>query len=58
MSCSGFDAGAAVLGPGGRVIGLHVAGSRGGAVGFASPIADVLEELDVELCTEPLRIHA
>ncbi|GAA4620994.1 hypothetical protein GCM10023108_52420 [Saccharopolyspora hordei] len=56
--CGPGDAGAAVLGPGGRVIGLHVAGSRGGAVGFASPIADVLEELDVELCTEPLRIHA
>ncbi|SEG90140.1 hypothetical protein SAMN02982929_05157 [Saccharopolyspora kobensis] len=56
--CGPGDAGAAVLGPGGRVVGLHVAGSCDGAVGFASPIADVLAELDVELCTEPQRIHA
>ncbi|MGP4015159.1 hypothetical protein [Saccharopolyspora sp. 5N708] len=54
--CGPGDAGAAVLDPGGRIIGLHVAGSRGGAVGFASPIADVLAELDVELCTESQRI--
>ncbi|MER5388570.1 hypothetical protein [Saccharopolyspora sp. NPDC002686] len=56
--CGAGDAGSAVLGPGGRVIGLHVAGSCDGTVGFASPIADVLAELDVELCTEPQRIHA
>ncbi|MGW1677147.1 hypothetical protein [Saccharopolyspora sp. NPDC002376] len=56
--CGPGDAGSVVLGPGGRVIGLHVAGSCDGAVGFASPITDVLAELDVELCTEPQRIHA
>ncbi len=55
--CGPGDAGAAVLDPGGRIIGLHVAGSRGGVVGFASPIADVLAELDVELCTESQRIR-
>ncbi|MEV0086553.1 hypothetical protein [Saccharopolyspora sp. NPDC050642] len=55
--CGPGDAGAAVLDPGGRIIGLHVAGSRGGAFGFASPIADVLAELDVELCTESQRIR-
>ncbi|MER7013250.1 hypothetical protein ABT324_17670 [Saccharopolyspora sp. NPDC000359] len=56
--CGPGDAGAAVVGPGGRVIGLHVAGSCAGVVGFANPIADVLSELDVELCTEAQRIHA
>ncbi|WP_190820507.1 chymotrypsin family serine protease [Saccharopolyspora pogona] len=55
--CGPGDAGAAVIDPGGRIIGLHVAGSRGGAFGFASPIADVLAELDVELCTEYQRIR-
>lgn len=55
--CGPGDAGAAVIDPGGRIIGLHVAGSRGGAFGFASPIADVLAELDVELCTESQRIR-
>ncbi|WP_229680218.1 S1 family peptidase [Saccharopolyspora thermophila] len=55
--CGPGDAGAAVLDPGGRVLGLVVAGACGGAVGFASPVADVLAELDVELCTEPQRVR-
>jgi hypothetical protein len=55
--CGPGDAGAVVLDPSGRIIGLHVAGSRGGAVGFASPIHDVLAELDVDLCTESQRIR-
>ena len=44
------DAGAAVVNADGRVLGLLVAGSRGGFTGFACPIANVLAELDVELC--------
>jgi hypothetical protein len=34
-----------------RVVALHVAGNAAGTVGFASPIADVLAELDVDLHT-------
>lgn len=46
------DAGSAVVNVDGRVAGLLVAGSPDGAAGFACPIADVLAELDVELCAE------
>lgn len=55
--CGPGDAGAVVLDPGGRIIGLHVAGSGDGAVGFASPIHDVLAELDVDLCIASQRIR-
>ncbi|GAA2329466.1 hypothetical protein GCM10009854_00260 [Saccharopolyspora halophila] len=37
----------------GRVVGLHVAGSADGAVGYATPISDVLAELDVHLDPHP-----
>lgn len=47
--CGPGDAGAAVLDPGGRLVGLHVAGASGGAIGYATPIGDVLAELDVRL---------
>ncbi len=43
------DAGAVLINAGGRVVGLHVAGSRSGTAGFACPIPDVLHELDAEL---------
>lgn len=43
------DAGAVLVNPDHRVVGLHLAGSGDGTVGFASPIADVLAELDVDL---------
>ena len=46
------DAGAVVVNAEGRVVGLHVAGNRSGTMGFASPIGDVLAELDVELNVE------
>ncbi|GAA4858910.1 hypothetical protein [Saccharopolyspora cebuensis] len=49
--CGPGDSGAAVIDPGGRVIGLHVAGGRRGRVGFACPIGGVLDELDVALRT-------
>ena len=51
------DAGAAVIDRMGQVVGLLIGGSGGGAVGFASPIADVLAELDVELYTESQRLE-
>ncbi|MFR9730340.1 hypothetical protein ACL03H_14020 [Saccharopolyspora sp. MS10] len=44
------DAGGAVVNHDGRIVGLLFAGTRSGMTGFASPIADVLAELDVELC--------
>lgn len=50
------DAGAAVVNSDGCVVGLLVAGSRGGFTGFASPIAEVLAELDVELCVASQRM--
>lgn len=50
------DAGAVVVNCEGRVVGLLVAGSRGGFTGFACPIADVLAELDVQLCSSPERL--
>lgn len=43
------DAGAVLVDIDGRVLGLHVAGTSDGSVGFASPIRDVLTELDVDL---------
>jgi hypothetical protein len=46
------DSGAALVNSDGRVVGLHVAGSHDGSTGFACPIADVLAELDVEVCVE------
>ncbi|GAA2818810.1 hypothetical protein [Saccharopolyspora taberi] len=51
------DAGAAVIDRTGQVVGLLIAGSGSGAAGFASPIADVLAELDVELYTETQRLE-
>ncbi|WP_245775631.1 S1 family peptidase [Saccharopolyspora flava] len=47
--CGPGDAGAAVVDPSGRLLGLHVAGADGGAIGYATPIGDVLSELDVRL---------
>ncbi|RRO13091.1 hypothetical protein EIL87_25945 [Saccharopolyspora rhizosphaerae] len=47
--CGPGDSGAAVLDGAGRVLGLHVAGDEGGAVGYATPIGDVFSELDVHL---------
>lgn len=47
--CGPGDSGAAVLDPAGRLLGLHVAGAEDGAVGYATPIGDVLSELDVRL---------
>ena len=52
------DAGAALIYAEGRVVGLHLGGSRDGTVGFACPIASVLTELDVDLRVEPQRLHA
>ncbi|MBQ6641797.1 MAG: hypothetical protein IJH84_12310 [Saccharopolyspora sp.] len=46
------DAGSAVVNSDGRVVGLLFAGCRTGSTGFASPIVDVLAELDVELCVQ------
>lgn len=43
------DSGAVLVNVDGHVVGLHVAGTRDGATGFACPIADVLTELDVGL---------
>lgn len=43
------DAGAVLVNPDNRAVGLHLAGNADGSVGFASPIADVLTELDVDL---------
>lgn len=51
--CGPGDAGAAVLDESGRVVGLHVAGAADGAVGYATPIGDVLAELDVHLDPHP-----
>ncbi|MFD0491557.1 hypothetical protein ACFQ0O_35990 [Saccharopolyspora spinosporotrichia] len=51
------DAGAALIDSTGYVVGLHIAGSGDGETGFASPIADVLAELDVELYTESERLE-
>lgn len=45
------DAGAVLLNRDNRVVALHLAGNAAGTVGFASPIADVLAELDVDLHT-------
>ncbi len=47
------DAGAALVDATGRVVGLHCAGNRDGTVGFACPIEEVLDELDVDLCVAP-----
>ncbi|MFC7341566.1 hypothetical protein [Saccharopolyspora griseoalba] len=47
--CGPGDSGAAVLDDAGRVVGLHVAGTADGAVGYATPINDVLAELDLRL---------
>ncbi|GAB3675994.1 chymotrypsin family serine protease [Saccharopolyspora tripterygii] len=47
--CGQGDAGAAVVDPAGRLVGLHVAGAGDGAIGYATPIGDVLSELDVRL---------
>ncbi|MHA6806006.1 chymotrypsin family serine protease [Salinifilum ghardaiensis] len=58
LYCGAGDAGAAVLDPLGRVAGLHVAGSCTGRVGFASPISEVLAELDVRLCLAGARVGA
>lgn len=52
------DAGAALINSGGRVVGLHIGGTQDATIGFACPIADVLAELDVELCVETQRLHA
>lgn len=49
--CGPGDAGAAVLDTDGRAIGLQLAASRAGAVGFACPIGGALAELDVRLRT-------
>lgn len=46
------DAGAVLLNTDNRVVGLHLAGNRDGSMGFASPIVDVLAELDVELAAQ------
>lgn len=46
------DAGSAVVNDDGRIVGLLFAGTRDGTTGFASPIVDVLAELDVELCVQ------
>ncbi len=50
------DSGAVLVNVDGRVVGLHVAGSPDGRTGFACPIADVLDELDVELCVASHRL--
>lgn len=50
------DAGAVLLNADNRVVGLHLAGNRDGRMGFASPIADVLTELDVDLAAESRRV--
>ncbi len=51
------DAGAALVNSHGRVVGLHIGGSADGLTGYACPIADVLAELDVDLCVEPQRLR-
>ena len=43
------DAGAVLVNQDNRVAALHLAGNAAGTAGFASPIADVLAELDVDL---------
>ncbi|MBA8827182.1 hypothetical protein FHX42_004566 [Saccharopolyspora lacisalsi] len=45
------DAGAVLVNVEGRVVGLHFATTVDGTSAFACPIADVLAELDVGLCT-------
>ncbi|PRW61812.1 hypothetical protein [Actinopolyspora mortivallis] len=52
------DAGAVLVNGDGRVVGLHLAGSRDGTVGYACPIADVLAELDLELAVTFRRLRA
>ncbi|NYH78721.1 hypothetical protein FHR84_002046 [Actinopolyspora biskrensis] len=52
------DAGAVLVNGDGRVVGLHVAGSRDGTVGYACPISDVLAELDLELAVTFRRLRA
>jgi hypothetical protein len=42
------DSGAALVNSDGRIVALHLGGSRDGTTGFACPIANVLAELDVE----------
>lgn len=49
--CGPGDAGAAVLDTDGRAVGVQLAASRTGAVGFACPIGGALAELDVRLRT-------
>lgn len=58
LFCGAGDAGAAVVDPVGRIVGLHVAGSCTGRVGFANPISDVLHELDVRLCVADEHVRA
>ncbi|MCP2261694.1 hypothetical protein LX15_005420 [Streptoalloteichus tenebrarius] len=47
------DSGAVIVDAARRVVGLYFAGTVDGRVGFANPIAAVLTELDVRLCTRP-----
>ncbi|SHE49927.1 chymotrypsin family serine protease [Streptoalloteichus hindustanus] len=49
------DSGAVIVDAAQRVVGLYFAGTVDGGVGFANPIAAVLTELDVWLCTQPPR---
>lgn len=47
--CGPGDSGAAVLDESGLVVGLHVAGTLAGDVGYATPFGEVLAELDLHL---------
>jgi hypothetical protein len=45
------DSGAVLVDADNRIVGLYVAGNGSGGVGYANPIAHVLDELDVDVLT-------
>lgn len=49
------DSGSVVVNAGNEVVGLYFAGNSAGTVGVANPIAAVLAELDVSMCTNVVK---
>lgn len=47
------DSGSVVVDDDGYVVGLYFAGNGAGTLGVANPIADVLDDLDVDICAAP-----
>ncbi len=48
------DSGSVVVDDDEYIVGLYFAGTPSGDYGVANPIADVLSELNIEVCTKPI----